>query len=236
MSTGERIRDKIAASKRRGMWMGGLPPLGYDVKDKKLVVNEPEAERVRYIYRRYAELGSVLALKEDLDRDKIRSKSRVDRYGRSFGDKPVARGALYLMLQNRLYRGEVVHKQAAYPGEHPAIIDAALWEAVQLKLSHNRIARVIGSEAVEVLHPQSARRRRGAGGLGRGRPTCGRKRGNDESELARYQCGRGFQSIVRQSHLSHRCRARQRNRSYEYGGMGDPHGEDSSREGYRNLT
>src|SRR5258708_30035355 len=77
----------------------------------------------------------------------IRSKPRVDRFGRGFGDKPLARGALYLMLQNRLYRGEVVHKEAAYPGEHPAIIDAALWETVQAKLSDNRVARVNGEHA-----------------------------------------------------------------------------------------
>jgi site-specific DNA recombinase len=145
--TGERIRDKIAASKKRGMWMGGLPPLGYNVKEKKLVVNETEAERVRHIYRRYAELGSVFTLKEELERDGIRSKTRVDRFGRSSGDKPIARGALYLMLQNRLYRGEVVHKEASYPGEHPAIIDAALWKTVQTRLSANRVARTNGEHA-----------------------------------------------------------------------------------------
>src|SRR5712692_746264 len=145
--TGERIRDKIAASKQRGMWMGGLPPLGYDVKEKKLIVNEPEAERVRHIYRRYAALGSVLALKTELDREGIRSKCRADRFGRHFGDKPLARGALYLMLQNRLYRGEVVHKETSYPGEHPAIIDPVLWETVQAKLAANRVARVNGEQA-----------------------------------------------------------------------------------------
>jgi len=145
--TGERIRDKIAASKKRGMWMGGPAPLGYDVKDKKLIVNEPEAERVRYIYRRYAELGSVLALKTELERDSIRSKPRLDRFGRGFGDKPFARGALYLMLQNRLYRGEVVHKGVAYSGEHSAIIDAPLWDMVQSKLTANRVARVNADHA-----------------------------------------------------------------------------------------
>ena len=112
--TGEPIRDKIAASKRRGMWMGGLPPLGYDVKERKLVVNEPEAKTVRHIYARYAELGSVLALKTDLDENGIRSKKRVDRFGRSFGGKSIARGALYLMLQNRIYRGEIVHKDKRF--------------------------------------------------------------------------------------------------------------------------
>ena len=118
--TGERIRDKIAASKKKGMWMGGLPPLGYDVKDRKLVVNEREAETVRHIYRRYAVLGSVLALKEELDGDGVVSKARVDKYGRSTGGRPLARGALYLMLQNRIYRGEIVHKDNSYPGEHDA--------------------------------------------------------------------------------------------------------------------
>ena len=78
--------------------------------------------------------GSVLALKEALDHDRIHSKSRVDRHGNSFGGKPMTRGALYLMLQNRLYRGEIAHKKAVYPGEHGAIVDTALWEAVQSKL------------------------------------------------------------------------------------------------------
>ena len=108
--TGERIRDKIAASKKKGMWMGGLPPLGYDAADRKLVVNRHEAETVRHIYRRYAELGSVRTLKEALDRDGFVSKIRIDKYGRRTGGMPLARGALYLMLQNRIYRGEIVHK------------------------------------------------------------------------------------------------------------------------------
>jgi site-specific DNA recombinase len=105
-------------------------PLGYDVKDRKLVVNEREAATVRHIYRRYAALGSVLALKEDLDRDGIVSKVRVDKHGRRTGGRPLARGALYLMLQNRIYRGEIVHKENSYPGEHKPIIDQALWDEV----------------------------------------------------------------------------------------------------------
>ena len=145
--TGERIRDKIAASKKKGMWMGGLPPLGYDVKDRKLVVNEREAETVRHIYRRYAALGSVLALKEELDRDGVVSKARVDKYGRRTGGRPLARGALYLMLQNRIYRGEIVHKENSYPGEHEAIIDQALWDEVQRQLAANRFDRATGAGA-----------------------------------------------------------------------------------------
>ncbi len=93
--TGERIRDKIAASKKKGMWMGGCPPLGYDVRDRKLVVNEPEAETVRHILQRYVELGSVRCLKQELDAAGILSKVRVAESGRRWGGKPFARGALY---------------------------------------------------------------------------------------------------------------------------------------------
>ena len=108
--TGERIRDKIAASKKKGMWMGGYPPLGYDVKGRKLVVNEAEAETVRCIFRRYQELGSVRLLEEHLDEAGIVSKLRTAPDGRPYGGKPIVRGALYHMLQNRIYRGEIVHK------------------------------------------------------------------------------------------------------------------------------
>ena len=142
--TGERIRDKIAASKKKGMWMGGYPPLGYDVKDRKLVVNEAEAETVRYIFRRYQEFGSVRLLKEHLDADGIVSKRRTAPDGRPYGGKPIARGALYHMLQNRLYRGEIVHKNQAYPGEHAPIIDDDLWQKVQTTLAANRVDRGAG--------------------------------------------------------------------------------------------
>ena len=147
--TGERIRDKIAASKKKGMWMGGLPPLGYDVKDRKLVVNETEAETVRHIFRRYAELGSVWDLKDDLDRDGILSKLRTDRFGRISGGKPLARGALYAMLQNRIYLGEIVHKENSYPGEHDAIVDEPLWDTVQQTLTANRIDHERGANAAQ---------------------------------------------------------------------------------------
>jgi DNA invertase Pin-like site-specific DNA recombinase len=145
--TGERIRDKIAASKRKGMWMGGNLPLGYDVDDRKLVINPLEAETVRHIFHRYAACQSVRELKEDLDRDGIVSKVRVDRFGKLTGGKPLARGALYLMLQNRIYRGEIVHKENAYPGLHDAIIDEALWDEVQAALSDNRVERLTQSKA-----------------------------------------------------------------------------------------
>src|SRR5690242_4567737 len=138
---GERIRDKIAASKKKGMWMGGVPPLGYRVRDRKLVIAEGEAETVRVIFRRYAELGSVRLLKDELEARGITSKSWTSAAGRLIGDKPFSRGALYLMLQNRLYRGEIVHKSQSHPGEHPPIIDPLLWDAVQRQLRSNTAAR-----------------------------------------------------------------------------------------------
>ena len=139
--TGERIRDKIAASKKKGLWMGGQPSLGYDVKDRKLVVNEAEAAIVRMIFRRYLELGSVRALKAALDEEGVVSKQRTAADGSPYGGKSFSRGALYLMLQNRIYRGEIVHKGAAYPGEHAPIIDEDLWSSVQLRLEANGVER-----------------------------------------------------------------------------------------------
>ena len=127
--TGERIRDKIAASKKKGLWMGGNPPLGYDVQDRKLIVNEPEAETVRYIFRLYRQLRSVRELRERLVVEAVRSKRRVLRHGRVTGGKPINRGALYYLLRNRIYRGQIVHKDKVYPGEHEAIIDRDLWRA-----------------------------------------------------------------------------------------------------------
>jgi hypothetical protein len=104
---------------------------------------------VRHVYRRYVELGSVRALKEELDRGGVVSKRRVDRFGRETGGKPLARGALYLMLQNRIYRGEIVHKEQSYPGQHAAIIDEELWDNAQALLTANRVERKIGARATE---------------------------------------------------------------------------------------
>lgn len=145
--TGERIRDKIAASKKKGMWMGGLPPLGYDVKDRKLIVNEDEAEKVRHIFRRYASLGSVNILKRELDRDQIFSKFRHSAAGRPKGGVLFSRGALYLILQNRIYLGEIKHKDLSYAGEHAAIVDSGLWDRVASKLAENRVERQTGVNA-----------------------------------------------------------------------------------------
>jgi Recombinase len=138
---GERIGDKFAASRRKGMWMGGTIPLGYDVKDRKLVINEEEAERVRVIFRQYLALGCVSKLRIDLDRRDVRSKQRTLTSGRVLGGCPFDRGALYHLLKNRIYRGEAVHKGTIYPGEHSAIVDEELWNAVQARLADNRTTR-----------------------------------------------------------------------------------------------
>jgi DNA invertase Pin-like site-specific DNA recombinase len=150
---GERIRDKIAASKAKGMWMGGTIPLGYDVKDRKLVASETEAETVRLIFARYAELGSVTLLQAELARRGVRSKRREGAGGRLAGGQTFSRGILYLILQNRLYRGEVAHKGNVYPGQHEAIVDSGLWQIVQDKLAANRRARTlaVGAEAPSLL-------------------------------------------------------------------------------------
>ncbi len=124
-------------------------PLGYDVRERRLVVNEDEAETVRMIFQRYAELGSVSLLKAELDARGVVSKRRERMQGVLSGGKPFSRGSLYLMLQNRLYRGEVAHKDNVHPGQHEAIIGAELWQSVQNILSTNRVERSLGAAAEE---------------------------------------------------------------------------------------
>jgi site-specific DNA recombinase len=132
--TGERIRDKFAASKQKGMWMGGPIPLGYDVKDRKLIVNEPEAETVRQIYRRYLELGTVPKLVEALKAAGITSKKTIRGAERVRGGGFMARGALYCLLRNRIYLGEITHKGKVYDGQHDAIVPKELWDKAQAQL------------------------------------------------------------------------------------------------------
>jgi len=126
------------------MWMGGVAPLGYAVRERKLVVNEPEADRVRYIYRRYLELKSVKLLKADLDQNGIHSRAQVWKNG-PHGGGSFSRGALYEMLANPIYIGEVRHKQERYPGQHQAIIERELWERVQRQLKEGAVRRGKGS-------------------------------------------------------------------------------------------
>ncbi len=127
--------------------MGGNVPLGYDAKDRKLVVNEKEAETVRHIFHRYVELGSVQSRREKLHVDGIVSKQRISKSGRVSGGSTLYRGALYLMLQNKVYIGEITHKAESYPGQHDAIVERDLWDKVQAILANNRVERSTGSVA-----------------------------------------------------------------------------------------
>jgi site-specific DNA recombinase len=136
--TGERIRDKFAASKKKGIWMGGNPPLGYDVDNRKLVVNVAEAETVRLIFQRYLDLGCVRLLCADLKERDVVSKRRIFCTGERRGGKPIDRSALYLILNNRTYLGETTHKGASYPGEHQAIVPSELFNAVQQRIADLR--------------------------------------------------------------------------------------------------
>ena len=146
---GERIRDKIAASKAKGMWMGGNVPLGYDVRERKLIVNDTEAPTVRIIFQGYEALGSVRLLGRELDRLGVVSKRREGAGGVLAGGNQFSRGALYTLLQNPIYRGQIGHQGKVYPGQHKAIIDAELWQLVQARLAGNRQARALGADAAE---------------------------------------------------------------------------------------
>ena len=139
--TGERIRDKIAASKARGMWMGGNLPFGYDLPAegrRALVVNPDEAATLRLIFATYLELGSVSALERWLEEHGITSKQRTTVGGRPIGGRPFNRGALFYLLRNRLYLGMIVHRGKVYPGMHTAIVDPDLFQAVQDRLDANQ--------------------------------------------------------------------------------------------------
>ena len=132
--TSERIRDKIAASKRKGLWVGGMAPIGYDTKDRKIFVNEVEAEQVRDIFRSYLKVGSINLLMRDLRHRGIVTKPRKLKSGQSVGGIAFTRGPLAYLLRNRFYVGEVEFKGEILAGEQPAIIDRDLFEAVQSKL------------------------------------------------------------------------------------------------------
>ena len=145
--TGERIRDKFAASKKRGMWMGGNIPLGYDLGDRKLVINTKEAETVKSIFRLYVELGAVLKVKAEIDRLQLRTKAHTWESGKTRGGLPFRIGHLYTILRNRLYRGEVHHKGAFYAGDNEPIIDQVLWAQAQAQLASNVAVRRSGKSS-----------------------------------------------------------------------------------------
>ncbi len=133
--TGERIRDKIAASKRKGLWMGGLVPLGYEPNGRTLTVVESEAKTVRTLFKLYLELGNVRKVMREAERIGLNSKSRPGRVERLAGGRPISRGAIYHVLSNPLYIGRIRHNADSYEGQHPAIIDRKTWDAAQKKLS-----------------------------------------------------------------------------------------------------
>jgi site-specific DNA recombinase len=139
--TGERIRDKVAASKKKGMWMGGMVPLGYDCVERRLIINESESETVREIFRQYARLGSVMAVKKYLEEKGIRSKIRTASDGRAYGGAIYSRGALYQILNNRMYIGQIVHRGEAYAAQHEPIIAQKLWNQVAASLKANNRAK-----------------------------------------------------------------------------------------------
>jgi site-specific DNA recombinase len=134
---GERIRDKFAASRKKGMWMGGWAPLGYDVRDRKLVINKAEAAAVRMIFKRFVGVGSATALTRMLITEGVTTKH----------GKPIGKGALYKLLNNRIYVGEAVHKGTAYPGEHEAIVDRKLWDRVHKILGQSPRKRAAQTRA-----------------------------------------------------------------------------------------
>jgi DNA invertase Pin-like site-specific DNA recombinase len=136
--TSERIRDKIGASKRKGLWVGGVVPLGYQAKDRKITVVADEAKTVRHIFRRYLNLGSLNLVLADLRKTSIKTKLRPLSNGRAIGGIPFTRGSLAALLRNRFYIGEVRFKDEIFPGEQAAILDRALFEAVQTKLDQQR--------------------------------------------------------------------------------------------------
>ena len=142
--TGERIRDKIAASKKRGMWMGGFVPVGYVKRDRRLVIDEQEAETVRLIFKRYNELRSVRLLKEDLDRRSLVSKVRIGKNGLQMGGKTYSRGKLYKLLSNPIYIGEIRHLKNCHLGQHEAIIGRDLWDRTQQLLAKHAVRRTGG--------------------------------------------------------------------------------------------
>jgi DNA invertase Pin-like site-specific DNA recombinase len=135
--TGERIRDKIAASKKKGMWMGGNVPLGYDANERTLVINPAEAETVRRIFALYRELGCVRRVKEAADRLGLRTKCSTTANGTERGGKPFSRGHLYALLSNPIYTGQIAHKRELHPGQHPALIEDETWTAVRDQLAAN---------------------------------------------------------------------------------------------------
>jgi site-specific DNA recombinase len=176
--TAERIRDKIAASKKKGLWMGGRPVFGYEADGRTLKINPEEAIDVRWMFARYLELKSVNRLIDELTVRGVTSKRWINKLGEAKGGLPIERGAAYHMLRNPIYVGEIPHKDLVYPGQHPALIDRETFDAVQRLLDESRHRRkpgmarpphtgapltgLIHDSAGHVMSPVSAARKGGA--------------------------------------------------------------------------
>ena len=145
--TGERIRDKIAASKRKGMWMGGVPPLGYDVENRRLIPNPQEAKLIRHIFTRFVELGSSTKLVKELKLDGVTSKAWTTQDGKVREGKPIDKGLVYKLLGNRTYLGELRHKEQWYQAEHLPIVDQPVWDSVHAILATNGRSRANATRA-----------------------------------------------------------------------------------------
>ncbi len=148
--TGERIRDKFAASKKKGMWMGGVPPLGYDVKDRKLVVNKQEAKIIRFIFEQYLRHGSAVTLVKELDERCYRSKSWTTLEGKQRVGKKIDAAQIYKILRNQLYTGKIHHHGVYYPAEYEGIISQETWEAAQKTAKGNRSQALRGPKRTEI--------------------------------------------------------------------------------------
>lgn len=145
--TGERIRDKIAASKRKGIWMGGVPALGYDVANRRLIPNEAEAKIIRHIFQRFVELGSTTKMTKELMLDGVTSKAWTTQDGKVRAGKPITKSLIYKVLNNRTYLGELRHKEKWYQAEHPPIIAVLLWDNAHAILSTNGRVRGASTRA-----------------------------------------------------------------------------------------
>ncbi|MDE1901042.1 MAG: recombinase family protein [Alphaproteobacteria bacterium] len=147
--TGERIRDKVAASKKKGMWMGGCPPLGYDVADRKLIINPKETKIVQFVFQRFIELRSVTQLERELRLQGITGKTYITQTGRHRYGSPLCKVQIYRILENQIYLGKVHHKGNFYPGQHEAIIDQETWDRVHTSVGESPRTRRHRSVTVE---------------------------------------------------------------------------------------
>ena len=156
--TGERIRDKIAASKKKGLWVGGVVPLGCKVVDRKLMIDEAEAPIVRLIFERYCARGSLIALMRELREREVVTRLRTLSSGRKIGGIAFTKGPLAYLLKNRMYLGEINHGQSSYPGEHPAIVDKAVFDKAQETLVRNAAAKGYSQSRSQALCRAALRR------------------------------------------------------------------------------